>query len=171
MPYWEIGGAGGPAGAGGGTETVIAGGAAGVGGAAGAGVADDAGSGVLLDTAVEMAGEAGGAGVTGGTGSARNAGGVEAPVSFGGSILADSGLASGLAGGLGLTRWLAVLFLGGFALRLVLLPGLALGGFLPAVTSALGSSSPGLPRLLSSFCLPAVLRPSGPCSSAAWAGA
>jgi hypothetical protein len=62
------------------------------------GGADWAGSGVLaaasgipLETAADTAGETGGAGVTGGTGSARSAG-VSLPVSFGGSILADSDL-------------------------------------------------------------------------------
>ena len=79
--YWEIGGAGGPAGAtggNGGVEAVMAG--AGTGG--GAGTGDD--SDVPLETAADIDG---GAGVTGGTGSDRSAG--VSPLSLGASTLAD----------------------------------------------------------------------------------
>jgi hypothetical protein len=84
--YWEIGGAGGPAGAiggGGGTEAVTAGGASCTGGAGGSGT----GSGMPLETAADTAGAAGGAGVTGGTGSARSAGLSPLRVSCGASVL------------------------------------------------------------------------------------
>ena len=85
--YWEMGGAGGPAGAiggGGGTEAVTAGAAGCTAGAGGS----DADSGVPLETAADTAGAAG-AGVTGGTGSGRNTGLSLLPVSFGVSILAS----------------------------------------------------------------------------------
>jgi len=60
-------------------------------GAAGAGTEGaTVGSGGATETAAETDGEAGGAGVTDGTGSGRNAGVSPPPVSFGGSILAES---------------------------------------------------------------------------------
>ena len=75
MRYCEIGGTGGPAGAtGGGTEAVTAG---------GAGCAGDNPESEDSGVPPETVAETGGAGVTGGTGSARSAGGLLSPVSFG----------------------------------------------------------------------------------------
>src|SRR5450432_1552050 len=92
--YWEIGGAGGPAGAagaGGGTEAVTAGdgpdNALGV-------EAPVAGSGVPLETAAGVVEEPCGAGVTGGTGSARSAVVSPLPAGFGASNRAASDLLS-----------------------------------------------------------------------------
>src|SRR6266849_5192607 len=173
--YWEIGGAGGPAGAtagSGGAEAVTAGGAGGAAGADGAG----AGSGVPLETAADTAGESDGAGVTGGTGSARSAGVSPVPVSFGGSILAASDLPS--PGGLVLSGLLssplAVSLLGVSSLTGSPFEGSSLAASVFAVSdlaaSAFGGSSPpGLPRLLS-LCFAVNLRPSGPRSLPAWAG-
>src|SRR5665213_3826353 len=103
--YWEIGGAGGPAGAGGGAEAVAAGGA----GCCAEGGADGvaAGSGVPPETAAETVGEAGGAGVTGGTGSGRSVEVAPPPESFAGSTLADSLLVSLLGSLLGVSSFTA----------------------------------------------------------------
>src|ERR1700686_3700523 len=77
--YWEIGGAGGPAGGtGGGAEAVTA-------GAAGGGADGTAGG---------SGGPPGTGAVAGGTGSARNTVVSPLPDSLGATILADSGLAS-----------------------------------------------------------------------------
>ena len=86
VPYLEMGGAGGPAGAtgGGGVEAVWAG---------GSGVAVAVAEGVIAGSALSEGGAAG-AGVTGGTGSERSGVGSLPPVSFGASTLAVSGLDS-----------------------------------------------------------------------------
>lgn len=93
-----MGGAGGPAGAAGGNEAVAAGGTEAVAAGGTTGGADCSGaavgSGFPLETAVEVAGEAGGAGATEGTGSGRNAGVSPLPVSFEASTLAASALSS-----------------------------------------------------------------------------
>jgi large subunit ribosomal protein L9 len=142
--YWEIGGAGGPAGATGG-------------GGAEAAVTDAGGeetAGAAADSEPPLIEAAGGAGVTGGTGSDRSAE-VSPPLSLAGSTLADwdevspAGLASS-----GLASSLA-----------------AAGGSLVKGSSAFGGSSGlGLPRLLSRCCLADGLRPSGPRSPATCGG-
>jgi hypothetical protein len=176
--YWEIGGAGGPAGAagaGGGTEAVTAGG----GPDSALGVeAPVAGSDIPLETAAGAVEEPCGAGVTGGTGSVRNAVVSPLPVGFGASNLAASDLPS--PGSLSLS-YLAVSLWGlsslagspfaGSSLAESVLAASVFGESVLAASflaaSVLGSSSlPGLPRLLS-LCLAADLRPSGPRSLAA----
>ena len=159
--YWEIGGAGGPAaatgGAGGGEADIAVGVSDGVGGLTAGG--SDARLEAVVETAVEAAG---GAGVTGGTGSGRSAG-VSLPLSFGASILAASDLPSP-AGLIPSGLLLSSLMLSALALSSI--PGSDFGN-----SSVLGGSSPpDLPRLLSR-CLAVNLRPSGPRSRAACAGA
>ena len=142
--YWEIGGAGGPAGAagaGGGTEAVTAGG----GPDSALGVeAPAAGSGVPLETAAGAVEEPCGAGVTGGTGSARSAVVSPLPVGFGASILAASDLPS--------PGSLSPSYLASVALGLVFSRGLALCGLIPGRIGfgrvslrsvSLGSIAPG----------------------------
>src|SRR6266404_3189783 len=155
--YWEMGGAGGPAGAiggGGGTEAVTAGAAGCTAGAGGS----DADSGMPLETAADTAGAAG-AGVTGGTGSGRSTGLSPLPVSFGASILASE-----VPSPDGLAPW--VLSPSTLAVSLVASPfpaspfgasSLPASGFAASVLAASvlaasdlgGSSLPGPPRLLS----------------------
>lgn len=83
--YWEIGGAGGPAGAGGGAEAVTAGDGSEDNGAAGT-------TGVSGEPLEAATGGAETAGVTSGTGSARGVD-VSLPLSFGISVRAASDLA------------------------------------------------------------------------------
>src|SRR6202011_6337365 len=128
----------------------------------------EAGSGAPVETAADSAG---GAGVTGGTGSGRSTG-VEPPLSFGVSILSDSDLAS--TGGVAPSGLLpSSLAASLFGLSSVASPfeGSSVLAESVLAESVLGSSSPpGLPRLLSLRIAPD-LRPSGPRSIAACAGA
>src|SRR6266404_5112188 len=149
--YWEMGGAGGPAGAiggGGGTEAVTA-------GAGGS----DAGSGMPLETAADTAGAAG-AGVTGGTGSGRSTGLSPLPVSFGAPILASEVPSpDGLAPSVLSPSTLAVSLVeaSSFPASPFGASSLPASGFAASVLAASvlaasdlgGSSLPGPPRLLS----------------------
>src|SRR5882757_3541340 len=153
--HWEIGGAGGPAGAGGGDAATGAGGAAGAGpspcGSEAALDADvDAGEPLGLPLAAG-AGSAGlaspsgdfGAGVTAGTGSARSGASDFAPSPLAESSLADSDFpSSGFASGL-LPSSLAVFGFSSFVSPFAASP---IGDASGLAVSALGSSSPGLAR-------------------------
>ena len=173
--HWEIGGTGGPAGAtGGGDAATGAGVAAGAGpppcGSEAALDAVDAGEPLGLPPGAGSAGLASpsgdfGAGVTAGTGSARSGTSDFAPSPLGESSLADSDfclirLCFRFAAFILGCTWLFVL---GY-LALCSLAHRRVG-----LAARLGSSSPGLPRLLRR-CLADSLRPSGPRSSAAAAG-